>query len=302
MVKILKSSGAVLLVAALLGCHNPGADTSAPAAAKPAESARQVFQVNGVIKEIKIDGRTAVIQHEEIPGYMPAMTMPLKTKGTNELTQLRAGDAVSFRMVVTADEGWIEAVTKTGEATVNQSVSLESLRLVRDVELLKVGDLMPEYHFTNELGQPIRLGDFKGQALAFTFIFTRCPFPDFCPRLSGNFAAAYRELTARPGAATNWHLLSLSFDPEHDTPDVLQAYARRYQYDPRRWSFASGALLEIDAITEQFGLGFSRAGASFNHNLRTVVLDAHGRVQKIFIGNDWKSEELVAELLQAAAN
>ena len=149
-------------------------------------------------------------------------------------------------------------------------------------------------------GRAMSLKEFKGKALALTFIFTRCPFPEFCPRMSNNFAEAYKRLMTTPNAPTNWHLLSISFDPANDTPAVLKAYAGRYNYDSNYWSFVTGAMIDIDAITEQFGLGFSRQGASINHNLRTVVVDANGRVRRILTGNDWKPAELVEEIGRAA--
>jgi len=120
--------------------------------------------------------------------------------------------------------------------------------------------------------------------------------------MSGNFAEVCRRLSAMSDAPTNWHLLSLTFDVEHDTPEVLRDHARRYDYDPNRWSFATGALIDIDALTEQFGLMFPRQGQGilFDHNLRTVVVDAGGRVRRIFIGNDWTADELAAEIIEAA--
>src|SRR5207247_3639586 len=119
--------------------------------------------------------------------------------------------------------------------------------------------------------------------------------------MSSNFADAYKRLAAMPEAPENWRLLSISFDPEHDTPEVLRNYAKKYQADTNHWSFATGALIDIDAITEQFGLMFPREGAGFNHNLRTVVVDAQGKVQKVFIGNAWKVRDLVEEIVKAAA-
>ena len=110
-------------------------------------------------------------------------------------------------------------------------------------------------------------------------------------------------MSAQPDGPKNWRLLSISFDPEHDTPATLQAYARRYQYDPKQWSFVTGALIEIDAITEQFGLEFFREAGStfnFNHKLRTVVVDAQGRVQQVFVGNEWKVDDFVTEMVKAA--
>jgi len=294
-----------LLTAAALACGlvSCGKGTPGPqpaAQARPSQTSTQIFSVKGVVKELKPDGRTVVIQHEEIPNYMPAMTMPFGVRDTNELAGLQAGDEVSFRMLITDREGWIDRITRLGSTTAADPPPRETFRRVRFVEPLKIGDAIPDYPFTNELGQAIHLGQFKGQALGLTFIFVRCPFPNFCPRMSINFAEAGKKLTAMPDAPKNWRLLSISFDPEHDTPEVLKKYAGNYGYDTNHWSFATGALMEIDAITEQFGLMFPRQGAGFNHNLRTVVVDAQGRVQKVFAGNEWKVEDFVAEMVRAA--
>lgn len=261
---------------------------------------QQIFTVKGVIRRLAPDGKTVTIQHEEIPNYMPAMTMPFKAKETNELAGLQAGDIVSFRMTVTADEAWIDQVQKTSvEALAPPSVR-PSVRLVRDVEPLEPGDLVPNYRFTNELGQAVSLDDFKGKALVLTFIFTRCPMPDFCPLMSKRFSEAYKLLTTTPNSPTNWHFLSISFDPHFDTPTVLKNYAQRYNYDARRWNFVTGAMIDIDAITEQFDLPIIKQGENWDHKLRTVVIDGEGRVKKIFVYNLWTTADLVEEIIKAA--
>lgn len=301
---VLHFLGAALLACALSGCGRNSAGSGSPGAGggdSGSQAAPRIFAVKGVVKELKPDGRTVVIRHEAIADYMPAMTMPFEVKQTNELAGLQPGDAVAFRMLVTDREGWIDQVTKLGSGPAEETPSRETFRRVREVDPLNVGDPMPDYAFTNELGQPIHLGQFKGQALALSFIYTRCPFPNFCPRMSINFADACKKLTSLPDGPANWRLLSISFDPEHDTPEVLKNYARTYKYDSNHWSFATGALIDIDAITEQFGLMFPREGIGFNHNLRTVVVDARGRVQRIFTGNEWKVDDLVAEMVRAAA-
>ena len=260
----------------------------------------QIYSVTGVVRELKPDGKTVVIQHEAVTNYMPAMTMPFEVKDPRELAGLQPGDQVTFRMLVAAKEGWIDQIEKTGANDGSVSPASETFRRVREVEPLNVGDLIPDYPLTNELGQAFSLSRFKGDALGLTFIFTRCPFPNFCPRMSSNFQEVSQKLTAMKGGPTNWHLLSISFDPEFDTPATLKAYAESHEYDTAHWSFASGAMIEIDAITEQFGLMFPRNGTGFDHNLRTVVIDAKGRVKKIFIGNEWKVDDFVAEMVEAA--
>jgi protein SCO1/2 len=264
---------------------------------------QQTYSVKGTVQEIKPGGRTVIIDHEEIPGYMPAMTMPFTVKDTNELAGINPRDILQFRMVVTKDDGWIEGLTRIGVAPPTNAAQLNrTFRRVREVEPLNVGDAMPDYTFTNELGRVVRLADLRGRAYAFNFIFTRCPFPLFCPKLSENFLTAARQLRADRSAPTNWHLFSITFDVDYDTPERLRAYAQRYNYDPARWSFLTGALIDIDAITEQFGLVFPRSetGIGFDHNLRTVVVDAAGRVRLILPNSDWKPEVLVEALKSAA--
>ena len=288
-----------VLTCAMASCTRNTAGQQTAASVPP--SGTQFFSVTGLVKELQPDGKTVVIQHEEIPHYMQAMTMPFEVRDTNELAGLKPGDQVSFRMLVTEKDGWIDQLTKLGSTNVAEAPPGDPFRRVRFVEPLNVGDRMPDYVFTNELGQVIHLADFQGQALAFTFIYTRCPFPNFCPRMSSNFADAYKKLSSAADAPKNWRLLSISFDPEHDKPELLRSYAKRYGYETNHWSFVTGALIDIDAITEQFGLMFPREGVGFNHNLRTVVVDAQGKVQKVLTGNEWKVEDLVAEIVKAAA-
>ncbi len=292
--------GTSVLLGVVVSCKEEPSGAIASDRPSSPDTNQQIFQVKGVIQELRPDGKTAVIKHEEIPGYMKAMTMPLEVKDAKELSGLKPGDAVSFRMVVTARYGWIEQVTKLAAASPTELPSHQTIRRAREVEPLSVGDPLPEYHFTNELGQAVSTSQFKGQALAFTFIFTTCPFPDFCPRMSNNFAETQKKLLSMPNAPTNWHLLSISFDPEVDTPAILKAYAKRFEYDPRHWNFVTGELIDITAIAEQFGQQFWRQDNTISHNLRTVVVDAHGRVQKILPENKWTGDMLVTEILKAA--
>lgn len=288
-------------------CVSCSPDTAQSSSARPAGTNLQTYPAAGVIISLQPDGKTAKIKHEKIPGYMDAMTMDFEVRDTNELRGLSAGDAVSFRMLVTDKDGWIDQVKKLAPASVAKPPSNTPpisgpFRLVRDVEPLLVGDLLPEYRFTNQLGEAFTPTQFKGKALAITFIFTRCPFPTYCPRMSLGFAETQQKLLSQNNAPTNWHLLTLSFDPDFDTPAVLKSYADRNGYDPKHWTFGTGALIDLTAITEQFGLTFWRdeQGGLINHNLRTVVLDTAGRVRTNFVGNSWTSDELAAAIIEAA--
>jgi protein SCO1 len=296
---------AAVLAFLLVGCREKAVD-SAPAATATTND-YQFYLVRGVVKKVEPAEKTVSIQHEEIPKYMPAMTMPFKVKDAKELQGLEPGDTVWFRLCVGKDESWIVIMKKEGKAGEGQpqasatTPEREAIRVVRDVEPLKVGDLMPDYQFTNELGRTVHLKDFLGKALAFTFIYTRCPLPDFCPRMSRNFSEVYEKLSALPNGPTNWHLLTITFDPHFDTPAVLRSYAQAFQYHPERWNFVTGAMVDIDAITDQFELIIVKQGTEWNHKVRTVVVDANGRVQAIIYGNEWKPDALVEEIVKAAA-
>ncbi len=252
------------------------------------------YQVKGMLKEVREGGWKALIAHEDIPGYMEAMTMLLDVKDTNELAGLKPGDQITFRMLVTDTDGWIDHVERTG--VTNAPVAAPPP--VVKVEELKTGAVLPDYTITNQLGQAIQLSNFKGCALAFTFIFTRCPFPTFCPRMNNNFAEVQKLMSDRQ-AGTNWHLLSISFDPEFDTPERMAIYSQSYHADPTHWSFATAADETIRKLGGMFGLAYSRDGALFSHNVRTVVVDVQGRVQTVFNNNEWKPIEL-ADALQTA--
>lgn len=297
--------GGLTVALGLTACQDkkPEQKSAPPSAAPPGLTTN--FYVKGVIKELKPDGLTALIAHEEIPDYMPAMTMPLRVKEAKEFAGIKSNDLVHFRMVIKPEDAWIDQVTRIGTAAQTNSPFGRDFRPVREVEAVKVGDAMPDYKFTNELGRAVSFGALKGKPYAFTFIFTRCPYPIYCPQLARNFLAAQKALAEVKTDTDGWRLFCITFDVEFDTPAVLRSYAQAYNYDPQRWSFLTGALIDIDAITEQFGLGFARnvgggAAGAFSHNMRTVVVDAAGKVRRIFIGSDWKPEDLVAEMKTGA--
>lgn len=295
---------AVLLIV-FLAClcrAAPPAANATNSAGDPATQPR-TFEARGVVRELEADGQSVTIRHEAIPGYMPAMTMTFIDKNPGELTGLRAGDSITFRLNITSTNGWIDHVAKTGEVQVIEQGSAHPIvQIVRDVPPLNVGDELPDCHFTNELGQAVNLAQFRGQALAFTFFFTRCPYPNFCPFVSNGFEETQKKLLAMTNAPANWHLLSISFDPQFDSPAVLKTYATMRDYDPAHWSFVTGDVEDLTAFGDEFGeyLGQDPTGG-INHNLRTVIIDALGRVQSIIPGNTWTSDQIVAEILKAAA-
>jgi protein SCO1/2 len=289
---------ALASIGLLTSCERPA---STAIQTVPPGTNQRSFQVKGVVLAVKPKEKTIEIKHEAIPDYMPAMTMPFDVKDTNILTGVEVGETVSFRMVVTDTEGWIDQIQKLAgpPAATNATIAVQPRR-VTDVQPLAIGDPLPDYQFTNQLGEPIRTAQFKGDALAITFIFTRCPFPNFCPRTSNGFAETQKKLLAS-ATTTNWHLLTITIDPEFDKPAMLKAYAQGYNYDPAHWTFATGDVDQIASLGARFGQYFLKdITGSISHNLRVVVVDASGHLQRVLTGNEWTGDELADEMSKAA--
>ncbi len=275
----------------------------------------RTFQARGTVTGVAAGERTVTIAHEAIPGYMDAMTMPFKVKEPSELDGLKTGDSILFRLEVTDSESWVEGISKAANTLPTGPASrLPEGRL--NLGPSKAGEKpgaaggtppplrrhpLLDYPFTNELAQAVRLSDFRGHALAITFFFTRCPIPDFCPRLSKNFEEASEKLCAMSGGPTNWHFLSVTFDPEFDTPTVLRAYGERYQYDPKHWSFLTGPREQIGELANGSDVKFEPASGFINHNFRTLIIDAAGHLQMIFPTSGNLSDAIVREVLKAVA-
>jgi protein SCO1/2 len=253
------------------------------------------FTAKGTVMELKPDGRTVIIQHKAISNYMAAMTMPVKVKDPKELAGLHRGDEILFQLQIAETESWVEGITKIG------TVSLPPIQSPAHAPTDRPNSSLLDYKFTNELGQAVSLNDFRGQALAITFFYTRCPIPDYCPRLSKNFQEAQQKLESLPGAPVNWHLLSISFDTEFDSPPMLKAYGNSYQYDPKHWSFLTGPAGKIAELARQSGVSYQYDAGAFNHDFRTLIIDASGHLQMIFPTGGNLSDQIVAEIIKATA-
>jgi protein SCO1/2 len=281
-----------LLLAVVLFCSQSLGGRPAIGTNSGTETIR-IFAAKGVVRELKADKQTVVIAHEAISNYMDAMTMPFRAAEPKELVGLRGGDIISFRLAVSKDDSWIEHIEKTGQTTLPPADPERKQPAGNHHPLL-------DYHFTNELGHAVSLNQFRGQALAITFFFTRCPIPNYCPRLSKNFEEAAEQLNRTPDAPTNWHFLSVSFDTEFDTPAVLKAYGERYNYDPKHWSFLTGPKDKIAELAQSSDATFEAEGAFFNHNFRTLIIDTNGHLQTSFPIGGNLSDAIVKEILKAA--
>ena len=284
-----------LLLAVLAGCDSKK-KLPAPVAATPAAKA---YDVRGVIQEFAMNGRTATIKHEPISGYMAAMTMDFSVKNTNEFAGLAPNDEITFKLMVTGTDDWIEGVRFVAHHV--SEVTNHVFTFHVPTQELKPGEVLPDYEFLGEDGKVFHLANFSGRVIAFTFFFTACPLPEFCPRMNRNFAEARKILLADTNAPANWELLSISFDPAVDQPELLAGYGNFYRgQDTNRWLFAVAATNTLAELAPKVDLRFWREGGSISHNLRTVVLDGNRKIFEQFDGNDWTPQQLAEAIVGAA--
>jgi protein SCO1 len=257
------------------------------------------YSAHGLVQHVATDRRQVTIHHQSIPGYMMEMTMDFSVKNTNDLTGISTGDEINFTLAVDATESWVTNLQLVAHHV--SDVTNNTFVLHSDSPELKPGDLLPDGTLRTETGSEIHLSDFRGRAVAFTFFFTRCPLPDFCPRMNRNFAETRQLLLSNPYAPTNWEFLSISFDPDFDQPEVLSSYAGLYRgNDPQHWLFATASTNTLADLAPRLDLMVMRQGASISHNLRTVVLDPQGRIASQFDGNSWTPQQLADAMVKAA--
>jgi len=270
---------------------------------KPRRSANEKrYDLKGKVVAVNKSERTATIAHEDIKGYMPAMTMPFKIKNDADLEMLKPGDQVTGALVVDDVESWVE-ITAIVEGPVTDLQNVDVPGEPRP------GTDVPDFGLVNQDGKRIHLAQYRGQALALTFIYTRCPMPDQCTLMSNNFAAIDQELQKQPDIYAKTHLLTISFDPEYDSPKVLRSYGAshtgRYTDETfQHWEFAGGSADEVKGIAQYFGLRYFHDTESGQdqviHSLRTAVIGPNGKLFKLYRGNEWKPAEIVGDLQSLA--
>lgn len=262
------------------------------------------YQAHGLVEKITDNRQTVTIDTARIPGYMAAMTMDYPVRNTNELAGVAPGDLIRFSLIVTGNNDWIENVHRTGHSNSKKTNSLSMQMNMSQGGMMKElgdGDMLPNCALTAEDGREIHYSDFRGKALAFTFFYTRCPLPNYCPLMNRNFEAARALILARHDAPTNWEFLSISFDPDNDTSQVLANYGNFYrQGDSSHWLFASAPTNSLAVLALALDLMVIHQGSAISHNLRTVVLDPQGRIYHQFDGNQWTPEQLANAMVQAA--
>jgi protein SCO1/2 len=238
------------------------------------------------------------IKHGDIHGFMPGMTMPFKVENPRLLDGRTPGDLVTATLVVKDSTAYLSAVKGTGHAPLT-----EPPPSMPRMELIEPGTEVPDLTLTDESGTQRRLADWRNKVVAVTFTYTRCPLPDFCLRMDQNFSAVQRGVLADARLRGRAALLSISFDPKFDTPQVLAEHARHAGADPRVWRFATGDPDAIEKFASRFGISVIREGGDLNtitHNLRTAVIGPDGRLISILTGNDWTPAALLDALRRAS--
>jgi protein SCO1/2 len=256
------------------------------------------FEIVGQIQAVEPERREVTITHQDIKGFMPGMTMPFKAeKGL--LEGRRPGDLVTGTLVVGEVDVHISKLTVTGHRPLDTTVTLPA----DGSAIIQPGDLVKDAALVDQDGKPRRMSEYRGHRLALTFVYTRCPLPEFCPLMNQHFRTMQTRIAQTPALA-DVRLLSMTLDPVYDTPAILKTFAVGAGADPARWTFLTAEPAEAARFMEQFGIIAERDPANevqITHNLRTAVIGADGRLKTVHTGNRWVPDELVADLTAAPA-
>jgi protein SCO1/2 len=270
------------------------------------------YPFTGRIVSIDKAKQSAVVDGDPIPGFMDAMAMDYKIKLAADFNQLAVGDAISAEVVVAESKDkdavpdyWLEDVKITGHAkpsgdTGNAKPTAE----LGEQHIPAPGEEIPDFQFTNQNGRRISLKRYRGQVLFVTFIYTRCPFPDYCPRVGSEFAELNRQLSADAALARKTHLLCISFDPAHDTPKVLRDYAFSLAHSRQaalfdRWEFAVPRAADLTQIARYFALTYKPENGLITHSLSTAVIGPDGKIVDWYHGSEWRVADLVKDAAEA---
>jgi protein SCO1 len=260
---------------------------------------QQTYTLNGQVLSIEAPRKQLTIKHDQIKGLMPAMTMPYSVRDEKLLSSVAPGDLVNATLVIVSNDAYLSSITKVGHAALPAPPPDAPMPAAASgFELLKPGEAVPDAAFVDQDGKKRRFDGFKGSTVVMTFIYTRCPLPTFCPLMDRHFAAIQKPLH-EDAALKSVHLVTVSFDPQTDTPPVLKKHAKELNADLSRWTFLTGDRDEVDRFAARFGLSVSRAmndPKDITHNLRTVIIDRDGKLVKSYTGNDWTPAQILDDL------
>ena len=285
---------ALLAATVVTGCHT----SPKPASQSSAAEAYKVYHLRGKVVSTDVAHGIVVVDHEAIPGFMDAMTMPYQLKDPSITGELHPGDTITADVLVSKNSE--ETVVLDHIVVIAQGKPDYKPAIFYHVPT--PGDTVPDFKLRNQDGRAIHLNQFRGKALLLTFIYTRCPLPNFCPLVTRNFAVINKELEASPALYAKTHLLCVSFDPEHDTPARLRAYGAEYIGSDAmsafaHWDFAVPSQPELLEMAKFFDVGITHgANGTITHTLSTTLIDDHGKVVQFYPGNEWTPEQIVTDL------
>jgi protein SCO1 len=264
---------------------------------RPSDANFRTFELQGQILAVRPERREVVIKHEDIKGFMQGMTMPFTVNDDTLLSGKQPGDLVTATLVVGETQAYLSTLTKTGHREVTEAAPPPP------PDILTEGQPVKDASLVDEDNKPRTFSSFKGHRVAITFVYTRCPLPDFCPLMDKHFASIQKTIKSTPALA-DVRLLTVTLDPDFDRPAILKAHARRREADPAVWTFLTGDPKEVNTFASQFGLYVEhnpQDAINITHNLRTAVIDPEGRLVTAHSGNSWTPAELVADLSAAPA-
>lgn len=257
------------------------------------------FPLDGRVVAVDRAQRQITVAHHDVPGLMKGMTMPFLV-GSNDTWVFQAiapGDQIHATLVIGNDAELQDiSFNKVSDSSVDGTTQLH---------LPDAGQEVPDFTLLNQDGRTIHLSQFRGKPLLLTFIYTQCPFPDYCLRMSSNFGRVLEQLRQNPKAFESTQLLSISIDPENDQPAVLRSYGEHYvgRLDPKfqHWQFASGTPEQVRKAADFFGLAYNSKDGQIVHGLQTVLIGKDGKILKVYSGNDWKPDDVAADFVAAVA-
>ncbi len=292
----------VLVVAFAVGCQSKNDATGGAGSAAAGEL--KTFSIRGKIVSVDAAKGTLLLNHEAVAGFMEAMTMSYKLKDAGIISELHPGDRITAKLLVhkTTDgyeDPMLDEIVVTAQAKPDYKPAVQ-------YHVPTAGDAVPDFKLLNQDGHSIHIGQFKGRVVLLTFIYTRCPLADFCPRMNKNFAQIDKALGADPALYKGTHLLSISFDPKFDTPAILKSYGGIYTGGGKErfahWDFAAPPEEELNAMEQFFDVGVTPGDAgSLTHSMSTALIGKDGKVRAWYPTNEWTPEEVLAAMKSAAA-
>ena len=290
-------SGVVFVLG--IGCHK-STDNPPGVALHPTSTHVDRYHLQGLVLATSAATGEITVQHGEIPGFMPAMTMAYKLKDPTEIQNLKPGDGISADVLVNSDSDdyLLESVTVTSKARRGL------LPAMLPPHQLMVGEAVPDLPLVNQDGKTIHLKDYRGKALLITFIYTRCPMPTACPLITSHFAKVNRDLASDPKAYNASHLISISLDPGYDQPPVLRQYGLAYLDDNAgafsHWEFADTTPGDLKKLAEAFGLQYNEENNQITHTMATTLIDPDSKVAQTWAGSDWNPDDVASAIKSLA--